>query len=282
MTSVLQGFPRFHAGLKAVPSGALHGTWTLNASRHQGLLIVCLVMLGAISLLIGPMCNALDDTLKEFSDSLPASLMAIVGTDDLSTPEGWYQAQTFSLVVPIIAILLTTVVGARALAGEEDGGTMGLLPANPISRQRVVLENVLTMVVFAVIFGVVTFLSSWLGAAIGGFEIDLAHIAAASLMARLLGLCFGGLSLLLGALTGRVAVSNYGTAGAAFLSFVVASYFPLNDSLGGVAKLSPWYAYVSSPALLEGIDWADAGVLTAMFVVRAGAALPAFARRDLR
>jgi len=271
VTSVLQGFPRFHAGLKAVPSGALHGTWTLNASRHQGLLIVCLVMLGAISLLIGPMYNALDDTLKEFSDSLPESLMAIVGTDDLSTPEGWYQAQTFSLVVPIIAILLTTVVGARALAGEEDGGTMGLLPANPISRQRVVLENVLTMVVFAVIFGVVTFLSSWLGAAIGGFEIDLAHIAAASLMARLLG-----------ALTGRVAVSNYGTAGAAFLSFVVASYFPLNDSLGGVAKLSPWYAYVSSPALLEGIDWADAGVLTAMFVVRAGAALPAFARRDLR
>ena len=59
----------------------------------------------------------------------------------MSTAEGFYEAETYGLMVPISVIVVTAVIGSRALAGEEQNRTMGLLLANPIKRSRVVLEK---------------------------------------------------------------------------------------------------------------------------------------------
>ena len=51
----------------------------------------------------------------------------------LGTPEGWYTLETFGLMAPLSVILVTAVIGAGSLAGEESRRTMGFdgQPAKP-------------------------------------------------------------------------------------------------------------------------------------------------------
>jgi ABC-type transport system involved in multi-copper enzyme maturation permease subunit len=58
--------------------------------------------------------------------------MALFGGGDMSTLEGWYQIEVFSLMLPIASIAVAIVISTAAIAGEENDDTMRLLLANPI------------------------------------------------------------------------------------------------------------------------------------------------------
>ena len=44
------------------------------------------------------------------SDALPAELLALFGGGDMSTPEGFYQLETFGMMAPIAVMILTLVM----------------------------------------------------------------------------------------------------------------------------------------------------------------------------
>jgi ABC-2 type transport system permease protein len=112
----------------------------------------------------------------------------------MSTPEGFYAIEGFGLVVPIVMILVTVVVGSRALAGGEGNRTMGLLLANPVKRSTVVLEKTVALVIITAVLGLVAFGGTLLGSAIGGLDMQVGNIAAICLLAALLGLVIGELA----------------------------------------------------------------------------------------
>jgi ABC-2 type transport system permease protein len=94
--------------------------WIKTFSEHQVLLIITgYVMFLVMGLLVGPIYNFMSETLLSFTEGLPEALLATFGGGDLSTPEGFYQVETFGLMAPIALMLVTIAVGARALAGEE-------------------------------------------------------------------------------------------------------------------------------------------------------------------
>ncbi len=257
--------------------------WVKVASEHQGILAITAgLMFSVMGVLMGPMYTFIDDSLADFGQDLPDTLLALVGQGDISTPQGWFQIETFGLMAPIAVILVTVVIGARALAGEESRRTMGLLLANPVSRARVVVESIVAMVVFAVVVGGATFAGTALGAVLAGLDVSVANLAATSALVTLLGLVFGALALALGAVTGRVPVALYGAAGAALALYLLNAFLPLNDSLAGWAKLSPFYYYLSADPLNSGMPWGHAAVLLALAVAIMAVAVPAFSRRDLR
>jgi 8-oxo-dGTP pyrophosphatase MutT (NUDIX family) len=121
-----------------------------------------------MGVLLGPLYGFVDETLVTFGESVPDAMLAIIGNADLATPEGWYQTETFSLMGPIAVILVTAVIGARALAGEEAQRTMGLLLANPIKRSTVVTEKSIAMLSAAFAVGFFTFAGVAVGSLLGG------------------------------------------------------------------------------------------------------------------
>lgn len=254
-------------------------TWT--ASQHQGLLLVVTLLMVAMSVMMGPMYAAIEGDLAQLAASLPEELMAFAGGGDMSTPEGFFQVEILGLVAPIAVILVGTAIAARALAGEEQRGTMGLLLANPVSRSRVVAEKALTMVVFVGLVGVATFVGIAGGSLLGGLGIDLGDIAATSTLLVLLGLVFSALALAIGAATGRSALAVYGTAGAAVVLHVVNSFLSINPSMAPWARISPFHWYGASEPLRNGMPWGHAAVLLATAAVLVAAAFPLFVRRDL-
>jgi len=256
--------------------------WIKTASEHQVLLYVAAVGMFVMTVIIGPMYNLIEDSLKTLGDSIPEELMAVFGGGDMSTPEGWYQVEMFGLMLPIATIAVAIVVGTAAIAGEENNNTMGMLLANPVRRSTVVLQKTGTMVLLAAIVGAATFLGTMAGSLLGNLGLDVWNVVAASTLGTLLGLVFGAIALALGAATGRTQIAAYGATGLAVVSFVANGFLPLSDRLEGLARFQPFYYYLTSDPLNNGMDWAHAGVLAGLIVVFVAAALALFQRRDLR
>ncbi len=252
-------------------------------SDHQILMIVVGgVMFLLMGLAMGPMYSAMSTELLDMADSLPEELLALVGGEDMSTPEGFYQAETFSMMAPIATIAIAAAMGAKALAGEEAERTMGLLLSSPVSRTRVVVEKTLAMVVMTGGVGFMIFAGVIGGSWISGLGMSAANVAATSALATLLGLLFGAVTLALSAATGRVALSVYASVGVALTLYLMNAFFPLSDQLAGWARWSPFYYYLTDNPLVAGMPWGHGAVLVGLTVVPVLAAVVLFNRRDLR
>lgn len=257
--------------------------WIKTLSDNQGLLIItAYVMFLMMGLLMGPMFLAIDDTLATFMDRVPEVMTALIGGADMSTPEGWYQGETFSIMAPAAVILVTAVIGSKAVAGEEADRTMGLLLANPIPRRTVVLQKTLTMIVAAAVVGLFTYLGVMGGSLIAGLGMSWANVGGISLLVTLLGLVFGGLTLLVGAATGRARIAVSTTIGVAFACYLVDGFFALSETLAPWKRITPWHYYTSGDPILNGLDWTNVAVLTALFVALVVGSVFAFDRRDVK
>ncbi len=263
-------------------SARVSAIWVKAVSEHQGLATITALVLLSLGVMLGPMYSLLDQDLITFSEQLPDALLAMVGFADMGTPEGWYQTEHFSVMGPIAAIAITVIIGARGLAGEERSRTMGLLLASPVSRSRVVREKAAAMGVHAAVVGFVMWLSTMLGSVLGGLGMSPLDVAAASLLLTLLGLVFGGVALTLSAATGRVKVAVYGSSVLALGLFLVNSLLQLNASIAGWARWSPFYYYLTSDPLREGLRWSHAAVLAGLAAAMVALAVWAFEHRDLR
>jgi ABC-2 type transport system permease protein len=257
--------------------------WVKSASDHQGLLlVVSATMFAMMGVMIGAMYPAIDQALVTLGEVFPAELLALFGGGDMSSPEGFYQVETFGMMAPIGVMILTILIGSRAVAGEEERRTMGLLLANPVSRSRVLLEKALVMVLSGLVVGAATFVGVAIGNVLGGLGMDLGNVAATCLLVSLLGITFGALALVVGAATGVVRLATWTAIGLALVSHVANAFLPFSDSLSGLARWTPNYYYLGGDPLVSGLDWTHAAVLAGLAAILLAAAVPAFNRRDLR
>ncbi len=255
--------------------------WVKTASEHQALLVVVTAaMFWMLGVMMGPIFAGIRALPIDIANVLPKTMLTFFGGGDLSSPEGYYQVETFGMMMPIAVVLVAVAVGAKALAGEEESRTMAVLLANPVPRGRVVLEKMLTMVLYAVVVGVATAAGVTAGSLIAGLGMDVGHIAATCLLGTLVGLVFGALALLLSAATGLVRIATGIPAGAAVGFHVLNSLGQINEAWWG--RLSPFHYYLNSDPLVNGMDWAGGLLLAAVTVILLALAVPAFARRDLR
>ncbi len=257
--------------------------WVKLASEHQGvLLITAAAMFWMMGVMMGPLFAAIDTSLFEALDQFPESVMALIGSSDMSTPEGFYQAETFGLMAPIAVMVVTILVASRGIAGEERRRTMGLLLANPVRRSHVVLQATTTMVVYASVVGLATFAGVATGSLIAGLGMSIPNIAATSILATLVGLVFGALALAVGAGTGQSRLATYGSIGAALVLYVLNAFLPLAESTAPLAKWQPYHYYLSSDPLNNGMPWGHAALLLGLSMALIGAAVWLFERRDVR
>ena len=263
-------------------SARVSSIWLKTISDYQTLvLIASAAMFLVMGVMMGPMYASIpEETLKTF-DELPENLVALFGGGDMSTPEGWYSLETFGLMAPGAVILVTVVMGAGALAGEESRRTMALLLACPISRNRIVIEKLIPMVFYAVVVGFVTFAGVSIGSLIADLGMSISNIAATATLQTLVGLVFGSLALALSAGTGRTSIAIYGAIGAALFFHLFNSLGALNEGLDDLGWLTPFSYYLGNDPLNNGMNWGDAAVLAALSAILIGSSFVLFQRRDI-
>ena len=222
--------------------------------------------------------------LNKLVENYPEALKAFIafgGDLDYTSGAGYLGSELFAFMVPLLLSIAAIGAGARATAGEEEGGTIDLLLANPVSRQRLVFEKATALATEVFLLAVVLWISLLVGVEIVGMDISAANLAAATVSAALLAFSFGAIALLAGAVSGRRSVAIGVPAALGVAAYLVSSLGSLVDSLRFASKASPYYHYVASDPLRQGLGLGHAGFLLGVGVLASGLAVLAFERRDL-
>jgi ABC-2 type transport system permease protein len=223
------------------------------------------------------------ENASQFNDyiaKLPEAVRNLIG-GNYGTPQGYVQAEMFSLLLPVLLLVYAIGAGARAIAGEEESGTLDLLLSTPIRRSRVLLDKLWAMVGASLMLATLAWLSI---VAIGrpfGLTVGLVNLAAAAVNLLLLGVAFGSIALAVGSATGTKAKAIGVTSGLALVTFIVRTLAPSVPAIKPLRLLSPFFYYAGHQPLSNGFNGADVAVLAGIAVVAALVALVAFDRRDL-
>lgn len=221
--------------------------------------------------------------LAKLEQSYPAELKAFFsfGGFDVSTAAGFLGTELYSLMVPLLLIVAAIGAGARAIAGEEEQGTLDTLLANPISRRRLTLEKWAALALELTGLAAVLFVTLAVATTVAGMDVSVGNLASATLSALLLGLAIGSIAFALGAATGRRSLAIGLSAAAAVAAYLVNGLAPLVDAIDAIRWLSPWYHYAAGDPLRTGLSVGHAIVLAAVAVAAAAVAVAAFDRRDV-
>ena len=220
----------------------------------------------------------------EVYDQMPEALAKMFAGEftDFTSPEGFLNTQLFFFVIPLLFIVYAVAFGSSTIAGEEAQGTLGLLLSNPVTRWQVVAQKFGALATSTLVLALFLWLGLVVGAALVDLEASPVRMAAATLSASFLGLAFGALALALGCVKGSRGLSIGGSSALAVAAYFLNALAPLSETLEPIQRLSPFYYYISSDPLANGLDLVHTAVLIGLVVVALGVALISFERRDLQ
>ncbi len=238
--------------------------------------------IAALVFLESAMWSSMDSMagLDEYLADFPAGLRELFGLDEMATGRGFLNAELFTLMLPLLFLVYGVSRGARSLAGEEEAGTLDLLLVTPLSTTRLLVQEACGLVLGVLLLGLALVVSTVAGSLVFDLRISVGAALVGALAEVLLGMEFGCIALVAGALTGRRASAMEvagGLAMAAYLLYVGGLFV---GSLAGWRALSPFDHVLRSGPLSTDLPVSFAyPLLVALAVVLVG--LPLWSRRDI-
>lgn len=221
-----------------------------------------------------------DTSLKSFTDN-SSTIAALFGaTGSLTSPSGWINANLYANFVPLIAIVLCIGYGASAIAGQDEDATLSLIATMPVTRRQIVVQKFAALSLQGIPVAVVTALVVVAGR---GFSLPIPAVGVlgVTIGVVLLGIDFGAIALLVGAMTGHRAIALGASSALAAASYLIGSLAPVVDWAHTARFASLFYYAVGNGQLENGISVRDVAVLAAVSAVSLYACLMAFDRLDL-
>lgn len=245
--------------------------------------IVGLAATAALMMSFYPSVKQSAAQLDEYLKALPEALKAtfIGGSTDYASPSGYLNSELFAFFLPIVFITFTVAGGARAIATEEERGTLDLLLSTPMRRRDIVLEKFAALAVSTALLCAAMWASLAVGTELVDFNISLGRLAEAVVSLGLLSLAIGALALAVGAARGSHGLAVGLAATVALLMYLVNSLGLVVQGLRPWRKLSFFYFYAGNDPLNNGISLTHAAVLIASTALLVVVAIVAFDRRDV-
>ncbi|MBL1079882.1 ABC transporter permease subunit [Nocardia sp. 2] len=203
-----------------------------------------------------------------------------MGMSDFGSAAGYLHSTIFAMMGLLLMVIFAVTMGGRT-AAQEDSGTLDLLLAQPISRSALLWQRFAALAVQIGIVTTVLGLSVIAGARAGKIEVPAGNIVAATAGLGLLGLAVGALTLLVGAVTGKRALTLGFAALLVVGGYLANSLGALIDGATWLRKLSPFHYAIGDSPLMNGWNAGNLAVLAVLAAAAAGLALTVFNRREL-
>lgn len=261
----------------------LRSIWTKTLLEGRVGLIGWSIALAAVAILYAAFYPSMNqEAFAVVMDSMPSALTDAFGWSDLTSAAGYLGSTVFGIIAPILLTVYGIGLGSRAVAGDEEAGTLDLLLAHPVSRARVVVERTLAMTVAIAIGCAAVFLAVVAVRVPAQLEaLSIGVIAATAGQLALLGLTFGTLALAVGAATGRRSTAVAVAAVVAVIGYFGNTLARQVDAIAWLAHLSPFRYYQGGEPLRNGLQVGDAAVLLTTCAVLTVVAVLGLVRRDV-
>lgn len=217
-------------------------------------------------------------SLNGLSGSTAAALFGITG--QLTSVDGWLNANIYANFFPLIMLLLTIGYGAACLAGQDEDGTLALIAALPIRRRAILFQKAWAMVLQALFLAAAVTVCVVIGR---GFQLTVGpgNAVALSAAVMLMGLDFGLITVAVGAVTGRRGTALGIASGLAAASYLLSSLAPTISAIRPGRYLSLFYWSVGNDQISRRVSVGDFTVLVMVGLCALFAAEVAFRRADL-
>lgn len=245
----------------------VRSAWLLNGSLRKtiwdrrrsvwgwggGLGLLTLVMFSA-----WPALAEDAEALAGLITSLPREVFAMFGMSDpaaIVTPAGFISSRTYQAIGPILIVMFVVRGVSMALVKEETAGALDEVLAVPATRRMIVAGKALGILCSTTLVVMLLTVAALLGDY--GWETGLGqgNILAAGAGLGLLGLFFGGLTMVIWALGGSNFPAVRVTAVVAMATFLLNGLGSLTDFLESARVISPFYWYFGdTPPLAKGFE----------------------------
>lgn len=232
--------------------------WTLWQRRYSimwwSIAVVCFILL---NLVFYPTFKDQAAELNNSLSQLPESAKALfAGSSDFVSPVGYLNSQIFFLMLPLLLSILTIGLGASIIAKEEREGTIELLLARPVSRNKLLVSKAISAITILLVVSSMAFLTTSVTAKIVDLTVPIRYIAVATLGSIVLALCFGSIAFVITMLSKSSKAASIGVATLiAFGGYIIVSLSSTVKWLKNLGKIFPAYYYKPEDILRGNINW---------------------------
>lgn len=219
------------------------------------------------------------DTLQNFE--IPPAFEALLGGDlNLATAPGFLSAEFYSWI-PILLLVYAVIQGTGAIAGEESGGTMDLVLAQPVTRRSLVLQRIVATILGTVSIIAIGYLGWLLSVPFVDIDVSLWDVFLANINLLPITLLFFSLSLAAGAIAPTRGMAVAISVGIATATYFIQTLAATVDVLEPLKYLSPFYYYGNGEPLVNGLNWPHIALLMGIALALCIVAVRTFEERDV-
>ncbi len=254
-----------------------------DQARPLGLWVAGVAFYVALLVSIYPSIRKSATAIQGYVKNLPATVRAaFLGPGaDFASPVGYVNVELLSWLAPVVLIAFAVAVGARALAGEEEDGTLSLLLAHPVGRRRLLLQKYGAMCVVVAVLGAAFWASLFVATRIAGTPVSGGDLGSALLRLTLLGLAIGSVTFAVSAATGRRQSGIAAGAGVGVFMYLLNTLAAMNETIRPYRALSLFHYSGGASPLGQRLEPADVVVLLGTSAALLVVALVLFERRDV-
>ena len=224
------------------------------------------------------------DALAGLITSLPREVFAMFGMSNpeaMVTAAGFISSRTYQAIGPILIVMFVVRGVSMAMVKEEGSGAFDLLLTVPASPRRIIAGKAMGIVFSTVVVVAILTAAALLGDTAWDTGLGAGRILAAGAGLGLLGLFFGGLTMVIWAVGGSSFPAVRVTAVVAMTTFLLNGLGALTDALAPARAISPFYWYFGdTPPLAKGFE-PTYFLLLAGALVTGWLALSRIDRRDI-
>lgn len=223
-----------------------------------------------------------NEAMRDALDAYPDFMLQAMNFDDIATAAGYLTASVYGLVVGVLVIVYAVSTGAKAIAGDEEAGTLDLILAHPVSRTRLALQRFAGFGVAAAALSLallIVILALVVPASLDG--ISFGNFLAMHLHLFMFTVFFGALSFAAGAATGRRAVAVGVGAMMGVFGFAADGILPQVEALEWTQDLSPFQWLSGGAPLQNGVQIGDILLMAGLAALLVAIGTWSFGRRDV-
>lgn len=224
------------------------------------------------------------EEFNKLLESYPEQLTAVLGIENLSfsTLQNFLALEYFSILWPLLVILVTLGFAASTISGEVEKGTVELILSKPVSRLALFFGSYFAAATGIIIFIIFSVFSVIPLSQLHGVEIEIMNYVSVAYVGLLFGLAVLSVGFLFSVMFSEKSKVNYATGGVLGFMYVLTLASNLSEKFASQKYLSFFYYFDGVNVLIKNeINPLSIAVFLVVIVVFTSYAAYHFHNRDI-